>query len=264
MKQLIARLVYPKVFEDLTQYQNKLQQCRAEILHNTKMQASAEQKIIELHKQLQDTREDLVNAQIELEKTTTQISYIDEYLSKQYKQTANHNYKQKRKYQEHDVTVSPNEMITPTAYEVLKFSRTLHTQTDIWQFIVAAGSKTARTITWTDDKNLATSGDYYLYPNETLISKKGDCEDHAFVMASILPTHIGIAYGFYIQNGQKVGHAWNVAVYKNELWYIDTVTNRVQLGKMQNSDIYYAHYILTPTKTYELDGSVRFGKLAGW
>jgi intein/homing endonuclease/predicted transglutaminase-like cysteine proteinase len=90
-----------------------------------------------------------------------------------------------------------------------------------------------------------------------------NCEDHAFIINSLLPFDVGVAYGFH----GKTGHAFNVFVWRGELWIADggLSSNRDHLYRYaSDGHPYKIHYIITPEYTYMLKMGVEFGKLAGW
>jgi hypothetical protein len=168
-------------------------------------------------------------------------------------------YKNKRKINGIAYSEYLNNYIMPGAFGVETYLVYTTLPTDLYQCTRSIGNKVAQDLTWTDDKNLDSSGDYYLTPSEVLATRKGDCEDHAYLMASLIPD-LGVAYGFW--NGG--GHAFNVLLYDGELWVVDTVGDRVNMVRYQGQTEYKIHYIITQHKTFLVTGGVHFGQLAGW
>jgi hypothetical protein len=89
-----------------------------------------------------------------------------------------------------------------------------------------------------------------------------NCESHSFLVASIKPDNIGVAFGMC----HGVGHAWNVFEYNGELWCMETntVANFLNSGntrafKYSAQTGYKIHLIFTKDKTYEVDASTDFG-----
>jgi len=191
----------------------------------------------------------LSNTDIELEK----------YCLAHYKVIKMLAYKQKREIKGKYYSIALNELITPNSYEVIQFFKNVKLTDNIYQNAKLLGTITAKAITWTDDKNLDSSGDYYLYPNEIIALKKGDCEDHVFLNCSCNP-EIGGAWGFY----GEAGHAFNCFVFQDKLFILDTTGNIPEIKEYHNQTKYIIHYIITKNYTFELKSDVRFGEIAGW
>jgi hypothetical protein len=161
-------------------------------------------------------------------------------------------------------------MITPEAYEVMNLRWILleHGKQPPEKIKYSVlGSYLSEKFTWTDDKNLDSSGDYYLYPEEILVTMKGDCEDHCFCVASFEPELIGVAYGFFYPNGkgnkENYGHAWNCALIDGELFNMETTGDTCELTKFWDTTSKYdAYFIITKKGTYEIKSSQEFGYLA--
>jgi hypothetical protein len=185
---------------------------------------------------------------------------LELYLKKHYPRMPNVAYAQKRSIKEASYSIFLNELIQPNAYEVKKFRKTCLLSDDRLQRIRSTGNKVAQYLTWTDDANLATSGDYYLFPAEALTIKDCDCEDHAAVVSSLLPNDVASAWGFY----KEGGHCFNVAVIEGKLYVIDTVGNTVVIKQYEGQSDYSINYIVTQRYTFVLDGTVSFGSIAGY
>lgn len=186
---------------------------------------------------------------------------VDVFAKSKWPQVPNKAYTNKRGG-EYDTSI--NEWIQPRSYAVLHLLRHHYPYqyANKYNEVKALGTRIAQAIRWTSDSNLHNSVDYYQSPAETLSSGKGDCEDHAFVLASALPKTVGVAYGFY-SNG--VGHAFNVFVFNEELWIADTVTSECVIHRYNSTGHGYTiHFIITPEHTYMLKPTVEFGRLAGW
>lgn len=186
-------------------------------------------------------------------------SEIDIYCKEYFEEIPKIAYKQKRKILGKRYIVSLHELITPDSWEVKNINPHIKSELDKLEKMQVLGNIVAKKLVWTDDKNLDTSGDYYLYPNETLTNIKADCEDHAFVMCS-LDLEIGGCWGFY----NNVGHAFNCFIYNNELYILDTVGNTVVIMRYKGQDLYKICYIITKEHAYGIDLSASFGELAGW
>jgi predicted transglutaminase-like cysteine proteinase len=87
----------------------------------------------------------------------------------------------------------------------------------IWEYV-------ALSVQYITDKTTFGLEDIWLFPEETLILKKGDCEDSAFLLATMLLASgisehcVRVVLGRISTPGGSYGHAW--VVYQNEsgLW----------------------------------------------
>lgn len=203
-----------------------------------------------------------VNAETTLQEFKDKISKptkLDEYCCNKFKKIPMIAYKQKREIRGKYYSIALNELITPNAYEVIKFKKGIVTNSNLLQNATNIGNAIAKYLTWEDDKNLDTSGDYYLYPQETLARQKGDCEDHASVAAS-MNEEIGMAYG----SEKDIGwHCFNVFVYQGNLFVLDTVGNSAVVSLLDRTN-YKIYYIITANNAYQVDGTEKFGIIAGW
>lgn len=189
---------------------------------------------------------------------------VDTYARKKHPQIPNRVYTNKRASDGEEYDTSINEWIQPRSYAVQYLTRHEHNKkyANTYTEVKSIGNLIARTVTWTSDQNLHDSPDYYQSPAETLSTRRGDCEDHAFILASALPTQVAVAYGYY-KDG--VGHAFNVFVMNEELWIADTVTSTCQIHRYESdTHDYKIHFIITPKHTYMMKPGVEFGRLAGW
>jgi transglutaminase-like putative cysteine protease len=101
----------------------------------------------------------------------------------------------------------------------------------IWDYV-------ARSVEYVVDKKASGLEDFWLFPEETLMLRKGDCEDSSFLLATLLLASgisehcVRVALGKVITPDGGFGHAW--VVYKNEegVWCLlestlDTVPSRL-------------------------------------
>lgn len=184
---------------------------------------------------------------------------LEQYCRKNYTQVPRIAYSNKRSIQDNSYSIYLNELITPRAFEVDKLFRGVYPTGTNKVIAKAVGDKVAKTLKWTDDINLANSGDYYLYPNEAIANRLCDCEDHAYVVASC-NRELGVAYGFL----GGTGHAFNVFVEDNKLYVLDTVGNSARIEEYQPNSNYSIHYIITQRYTFLLKKGVSFGEIAQW
>lgn len=186
-------------------------------------------------------------------------SELDKYCQAHFKEIPKIAYTQKRVYQGNSVTISLHELVTPDSWEVFTLFKRIDKTGDIRDVAQRIGDVTAKNIAWTSDSNLSTSNDYYLYPNETITSKKGDCEDHTFINMSA-HEELGGAWGFF----GTVGHAFNVFVKNDDLFILDTVGAQSDIELYKEDSEYKIHYIITKNHAYQVKGGISFGNLAGW
>jgi len=84
----------------------------------------------------------------------------------------------------------------------------------IWKYVV-------ENITYRPDRIAQRKPDFWQFPAETIALESGDCEDSAFLLASLLlasgisPFCIRVVFGTLTQrDGMQTAHAW--PIYKNE------------------------------------------------
>lgn len=218
---------------------------------------------IEYEKTLNTTLKKLVVnlAEIDKLKKSQKVTDLDKYLNKQGNKIKNKAYKEKRYFKGKPISIYLNELIQRDSYEVLKLKKLINPLGDNINRARVIGSKVSRLFTWTDDKKLIKSGDYYVQPNESIVYKKVDCEDHAFVNAS-LDEEIGVVYGFMTIGNNTFGHAWNCFVHKGKLYYMETTGNSVNNILASKADNYDGRFIVTKDSTYQIGKPVAFGKIA--
>lgn len=186
---------------------------------------------------------------------------LETFCKKNFRQIPEIAYRNKRKIESLSYSIVLNELIQPRAFEVRNLiGREAKISNDSVKAALSVGGAIAEAIRWDDDKNLDKSGDYYLTPSETIRRKRGDCEDIALTVSSAAPQHFGCAWGFW----DKEGHCFNVFVYSDELYVLDCVSGAPRIYRYEGQTQYKIHYIVTERFTFQLDGSVRFGDIAGW
>jgi predicted transglutaminase-like cysteine proteinase len=83
----------------------------------------------------------------------------------------------------------------------------------IWDYV-------ARSVQYITDKKLFGLEDFWLFPEETLVLHKGDCEDSSFLLAALLLASgisehcVRVVLGTVTTPDGSFGHAW--VVYQNE------------------------------------------------
>lgn len=214
--------------------------------------AKYQQMVDNLQSQVEDLKLDAFGRETELEK----------FCEKRYEKANKIAYAKKRLIEDEPVAIYMNELITPDAYKVEEFFKDTDLKSgSIKQIAERIGDKMASDLIWKSDRFLKGEGDYYLYPNEILSLGWGDCEDHAYVACSAYPD-IGGAWGFYRTDKEDDwgGHAFNVFVYNDELYVLETTGNRGKIYRYEDTEKYKIHYIITKNKTFILDDSARFGR----
>jgi uncharacterized coiled-coil protein SlyX len=216
-------------------------------------------EIIVLNEQVVEQEAEITLLKMQLEKDTL----LEKYCKSNFKQIEMPAYKQKRGIKGVFYTVALNELITPEAWAVHNLKKNIvFDGLTMKEKAVRIGNVVAGKLIWTSDFNLATSGDYYLYPNEALSLVKCDCEDHCFVVASC-DLEIGTAWGYLLVNGERLGHAFNVFLHEGKLYVLETTGGVAEIYKHPSSK-YEIVFIITKQYAFELKGGVQFGVLAGW
>jgi len=263
MRELIARWIYPTIFESAERFANT-----KKLLYEKIDSLVDELDVLtESFGILQETHQELL---VSLNHT----SIIDEYLMERYPEINPIAYQNKRavKYlgkgsgpDKEFYNVYLNQMITPDVWEVENFYRRSVHITDDFNRIQHLGNRLAKHTTWINEQDLYTSGDFYLYPEETLtvLRSKTDCEDVSFCMVSFEPEIGAVCYGWYHKNGQKFGHAWPVFLLNGSLWIAETTGNSVQMVPHTSSN-YEPFFIFTKNKTFRVKTGLQFGTLAHW
>ena len=189
------------------------------------------------------------------------VSEIDLFCQSNYQQIPMLAYKDKRTINGNYISLFLNELITPNAFEVIKFKKGI-SESNSLSLAKNVGNKVAQHITWVSDEQTYGFEDYYSYPNEALALKNEDCEGHAFVVASMFPDIFGVAYGFKEEpKGNKFGHAYNTFIHNNSLYILDTVGNTAYTELYKENSNYTIHYIITENHTYKIKGGVSFGRI---
>lgn len=215
---------------------------------------------------LKSSDETIDSLKNEIEELMDVDTKLEKFCKARYVQIGNMAYKHKRSIDDVSYSIFLNELVTPLSWEVQNLMRNYNLKyKDNITRAKIIGDRIGGILTWDDDHNLATSGDYYLYPNETISRKLGDCEDHAFVAMSCHP-EMGGAWGFFVdQQKNEYGHAFNCFVHEDKLYVLDTVGNSASIVEyVKNTCGYRIHYIITSKYTFMLETGVIFGELAGW
>lgn len=256
-KQWILETFYPEIITEI-----------AESKSNNNILKS---KLHELHTynaELKLTKQELKDL---IEKETKDVlSPIDRFLSENYREVVKFAYRNKRRYAGIKYAVYPNEMITPNSYKVILAKREVGNvdNLNMRDLALKVGRYVDRRTKWVSDEDTTGMEDFYHYAQETLISREADCESHTFVVASMFPELFGVAFGNTQRDKKGTWHAFNVFVHNNELWVLETnsVLNFPNGGntwvRKYKDSKYYINEIFTLNKTFELDGSNKFGIVA--
>jgi len=247
-----------KVFHKITNYDNIVSEnnsLRDKYLTEQSANRLLTEQLAISYEEIETIRDELEETQEELENNEEERTELDFYCETKGYPLRRIAYQNKRQIKDKPVSVFLHELITPESYEVYNLAKKIKDYT-----IKGVGKYISKYLTWKDDKQFdADTKDYYLYPNETIVVRQADCEDHAYVMASLMPKTLGIAYGFVnIPDGNSFGHAFNVFINNGKLFLIDTVEN-YPIIKEVSSHYYTINYIVTQKGTYVVDDSVKFG-----
>lgn len=201
------------------------------------------------------------------------ITPIDKWLSSRYTQIENIAYKQKRqvtiKQDKKKTEISGsysvylNEMITPDAFEVLKYKEQFKRTKGLYKFYEAVAKKFTDDNIWVDEADLYKSSDVYLLPSEvfTFAIKKVDCEDCANALVSLNAEYAANIYGFLTVNGKRFGHSYPMFIDEQDRAFIvETTGNNGEILQFDDSN-YEHHIIITKNCTYRVREGVNFGYL---
>lgn len=206
-----------------------------------------------LSEELDEVRDELEEA---LEPEEDLGTELDQYCQSKGYELRQIAYQNKRSILGNPVSVYLHEMIQTNSYELRKFAKTIKDYT-----VKGVGTKVSEYLTWKSDEQFDNK-DYYLYPNETIVLKECDCEDHSYLCSSLMPETLGVAYGFVNRpDSTSFAHAFNVFIKDGDLWLLDTVENYAIIKKVSRH-YYSINYIVTQRGTYVVDGSVNFGMIA--
>ena len=105
----------------------------------------------------------------------------------------------------------------------------------IWNYV-------ASSIQYVTDKSTFGLDDFWLFPEETLVLHKGDCEDSSFLLATLLLASgisehcVRVVLGSVFTPDGSFGHAW--VVYQNEscLWCLRESTLDTKPAKLTPAD----------------------------
>ena len=197
------------------------------------------------YKKSEEAIEDLNNAG---------LNPIDGYCKRKGYKIDNFVYRDKIIIGDIKIPCNMREMITPTSYVVEKIRKSISKSENKLFWYQRVMNKVAELIEWTADGR----DDNYYYPAYTLQVGKGDCDDHAFAQCSIEP-ELGTAFGFYIKDGKRIGHAFAVGIIEGELWIFDA-TPDVSL-KYEGNKSYSINYIITQKSIYAVNDDTNFGDI---
>ena len=196
------------------------------------------------------------------------LTPIDDFLAENYQEVSKFAYNNKRRYNGKQFPVYPNEMITPDSYYAVALRKELSPLSyNIKDRALDIGRRIDRAIRWVSDEDTTGMPDFYHYIAESIIDGRSDCESHCFAVSSIDPDNFGIAFGNTQKDNKGTWHAWNVFVYNNELWVLETnsVANfpnggNTWIRKVKDSN-YTMDWIFTKHKTFKVRGSTHFGHI---
>lgn len=110
-----------------------------------------------------------------------------------------------------------------------------------------------RSIRYESDQSLHGVDDYFSYPIETLCDEAGDCEDHAFLAATILH-HLGHEVALFHLEGQDSAHlalGYNLTC---EASMLDGVSGPFSASDQHGREFYYIETV--PTSNEERVGDI--------
>ncbi|MDD4653154.1 MAG: transglutaminase-like domain-containing protein [Methanothrix sp.] len=149
------------------------------------------------------------------------------------------------------------ELCLPTAREAGTFDLRAWT---VWDYV-------ARCVKYVTDKQFCGLEDFWLFPEETLMLHKGDCEDSSFLLATFLLASgisehcVRVILGKVSSPDGEYGHAW--VVYQNEagVWCLlestlDTVPAQLTpadpLSQPGNQYVYQPQFCMNATHLWSM------------
>jgi len=104
-----------------------------------------------------------------------------------------------------------SEFITPTAYTIIQIAKKIPGQT-LRQVGPPIMEQVMKQIEYVLDSEQFDADEWFMFPFEVLRTKKGDCEDHANLVTSLLVacgvTDATTTYGTVVVNENIYRHAW--------------------------------------------------------
>jgi len=250
---MLTKLLVPEFFERYKSYQD--------IIHSQ----SKELSILSLERDSLQTEVDtLTKEKKALEANSEGLTELEQYCQDNFEEIPLIAYTDKFTTDDGTVVpVTPNEFITPYAHVIKQTRAALNpskwnTSLLSWAKVIAKGVD--QRLQWTSDEKRYGFADRYELPAVGLMQKKIDCEGHAHIVSSIEP-QIGVAFG----KAGTTAHAWNVFVYKDELYCLETNTERDRnnshkVFKYADQSKYVIYQIFTQYHTYRVKRSnIRFG-----
>lgn len=261
IRYFIAELLIPEQFKSYETLQNKNTELSNQLKSVSDYSAiknnlvSVQNELLDINKQLIESNNKIKELEINLKNQNK--TPLELYLESNYREVSKFSYKGKRIIQGKEISVYPNELITPDSYRVLRFKKDRNfsqydSLRDDYKYLGYA-KEVDRLLVWTADKLVWKLDDEYCYPNETIVLAKDDCEGHAILMAS-LDNNIGLCYGMC----GSTGHAFNVFLYNNELYCIETNSvsdfgDNARIFKYSGQTLYDIHWIMTKNHTYKIN-----------
>ena len=222
----------------------------------------AEEKGILVNKQIDliGKKDELISIKEEIVKTYEQqlkqanLTPVDVYCRNKNYKINNVVYKDKVIINGIKIACNMREMIQPNSYVIDSVRKSINKPSTSMLWYQKIMNKVHEMVEWTTDGR----DDNYYYPNYTLQTGKGDCDDFAFAQCSIEP-ELGNAFGFWNQGNGSVGHSFAVGIVDGELYIFDAVPNKIV--KAEGNPFYSIYYIITKNSIYVVDDSTVFGEI---
>jgi hypothetical protein len=261
VRQWIADLVYPEYVNQINSALNYSEKYHEDALNYKHLLEQERKEFDKLNSITEDLNQEVYDLQDKLNELT--YTRLEEWLSIKYKEVSKFAYKEKRKYLNIKYSVYPNEMIQPDKYLVVKARNEIgYLSKDLKNAVHKIGKYVDNQLTWKADIDTTGMLDFYHSSCESLVSKKVDCDSHCFLASSLDHINIGVAFGFC----GKTAHAFNIFIYENELWCMETNTTanysnagNTKVFKYDGQSLYKIHEIFTKDRSFIVDNSVVFG-----
>jgi len=263
IRRILAGILCPEVIQDLSKCSIELKDKEEDVAtFSTALSKCQETRQSAVDQVIKKSKEDMYQIKSQLANTKAAfglyvakggLTPVDEWCRAQ-------GYKEVKKVYEDKIIIgnvkmpcSLIEIFTPNSHVIQRARKKLKEVTDRHKWYKKVTNLVNQKVKWTDDGRY----DNYYYPNYTLTTGEGDCDDHAFLQMSLEP-EMGNAFGFY---KRYTGHSFGVGIVNGDLWVFDAVGNEIQKYIHKKNKKFYIHYIITKNAVYQLDGSAEFGKI---
>jgi hypothetical protein len=243
---MLARIIYPEIFKEIESVKDKKEEY---VLSQLEYKRAYEDAVKKQNSLLEENKE-LVAKITEIDELSD--TDLELYCKSAFKQVPLFAYKDKGVFKDLRYPMYMNELICPKNYLADAMRKELGVKSkDFKSWVLRVGKYVDKRLKWTSDADTSGKLDTWQDFYAVALSPKDDCENHAGLASSIEP-EIGIGVGYC----GKTYHAWNVFMYKGELWCLETnsvydYNRNARVFKYKDQDHYKLDWIFTQNKTFE-------------